>query len=358
MKTRSRLRALGGTAAGLAVASLLPMGTAYGQSDSDDNLEEIVVTGSRIVRSDLTANSPIAIFDAEQLQLQATTNVEEFLRDMPQFVAGVGSNSNNGNDGSATVDLRNLGEERTLVLVDGKRFVPFDFQGYVDLGMIPASLIERVEVITGGASAVYGSDAVAGVVNFIMKKDFTGIEFDASYGISGENDSSRRDFALTLGGDIAGGRGNVVFNIGYTDQEALTQGDRDYSLFSLNDLLQPGGSLTTPWGTIIGNFPGVDTDGNGFIQFARDGSGDLVNTTENFNFNPFNLLQAPQEKWTGTVIADLDINENVRAYVRGSFANNQVNTVIAPSGTFFFPFVVNTEQPVPVCAGTRCSERL
>ena len=241
MKTRSRLRALGGTAAGLAVASLLPMGTAYGQSDSDDNLEEIVVTGSRIVRSDLTANSPIAIFDAEQLQLQATTTSRSFCETCPQFVAGVGSNSNNGNDGSATVDLRNLGEERTLVLVDGKRFVPYDYQGYVDLGMIPASLIERVEVITGGASAVYGSDAVAGVVNFIMKKDFTGIEFDASYGISGENDSSRRDFALTLGGDIAGGRGNVVFNIGYTDQEALTQGDRDYSLFSLNDLLQPGG---------------------------------------------------------------------------------------------------------------------
>ena len=345
MKTLSRNRASRVAVSGLALASLIPVGTAYGQSNADDNLEEIVVTGSRIVRSDLTANSPIAVFDAEQLRLQGTTNVEEFLRDMPQFVAGVGSNSNNGNDGSATVDLRNLGEERTLVLVDGKRFVPYDFQGYVDLGMIPASLIERVEVITGGASAVYGSDAVAGVVNFIMKKDFTGIEFDASYGISGENDSSRRDFALTLGGDIAGGRGNVVFNIGYTDQEALTQGDRDFSLFSLNDALQPGGSLTTPWGSIIGNFPGVDTAGNGFIQFARDGSGDLVNTTENFNFNPFNLLQAPQEKWTGTVIADLDINEDFRAYVRGSFANNQVNTVIAPSGTFFFPFVVNTNNP-------------
>lgn len=330
---------------GLALASLLPLGTAMAQNDEgNDSLEEIVVTGSRIVRNDLTANSPIAIFDAEQLKLQATTNVEEFLRDMPQFVAGVGSNSNNGNDGSATVDLRNLGEERTLVLVDGKRFVPYDFQGYVDLAMIPASLIERVEVITGGASAVYGSDAVGGVVNFIMKKNFTGIEFDASYGLSQENDASRRDFAVTMGGDIAGGRGNVVFNVGYTDQEALTQGDRDFSLFSLDDALAPGGSLTTPWGTLIGNFPSVDTAGNGFVQFARDGSGDIVATTDNFNFNPFNLLQAPQEKWTGTIIGDLDVTDDVRAYVRGSFANNQVNTVIAPSGTFFFPFVVNTNN--------------
>ncbi|MEO1035653.1 MAG: TonB-dependent receptor [Pseudomonadota bacterium] len=332
-------------AAGLVSACLLPGTTALAQSESEEGLEEIVVTGSRIVRNDLTANSPIAIFDAEQLQLQATTNVEEFLRDMPQFVAGVGSNSNNGNDGSATVDLRNLGESRTLVLVDGKRFVPYDFQGFVDLGMIPASLIERVEVITGGASAVYGSDAVAGVVNFIMKKNFSGIEFDASYGVSNENDASRRDFALTLGGDIAGGRGNVVFNVGFTDQEALTQGDRDYSLFSLDDALQPGGSFTTPWGTLIGNFPSVDTAGAGVVQFARDGSGDIVATTDLFNFNPFNLLQAPQEKWTGTVIADLDINEDFRAYVRGSFANNQINTVIAPSGTFFFPFVVNTNNP-------------
>lgn len=327
----------------LSTAAMIASGNVVAQEEGE-TLEEIVVTGSRIVRNDLTANSPIAIFDSERLQLQATTNVEEFLRDMPQFVAGVGSNSNNGNDGSATVDLRNLGEERTLVLVDGKRFVPFDFQGYVDLGMIPTSLVERVEVITGGASAVYGSDAVGGVVNFIMKKNFEGIEVDGSYGQSGESDGTRRDFNLTMGGDIADGRGYAVFNVGYTDQEAVTQGDRDFSLFSLDDLLQPGGSITTPWGSIIGNFPSVDTAGNGFIQFARDGSGDLVNTTDTFNFNPFNLLQAPQEKWTGTILASMEVTDTIEAYARGSFANNQINTIIAPSGTFFFPFVVNTNN--------------
>ncbi len=334
-----------GLISGAVALALLPMTSLAQEADDNTTLEEIVVTGSRIVRNDLTANSPIAIFDAEQMQFQGTTNVEEFLRDMPQFVAGVGSNSNNGNDGSATVDLRNLGEERTLVLVDGKRFVPYDYQGYVDLGMIPASLIERVEVITGGASAVYGSDAVGGVVNFIMKKNFEGIEVDASYGITGESDGVRKDMNLTLGGDIADGRGNIVLNVGYTDQEAVTQGDRDFSLFSLDDALQPGGSLTTPWGTLIGNFPSVDAAGNGFVQFARDGSGDIVPTTDNFNFNPFNLLQAPQEKWTGTMIASIDVTDDIQAFARGSFANNQINTIIAPTGTFFFPFLVNTNNP-------------
>ncbi len=329
-------------AAGVAAATLLPV-SGFAQSDGEERLEEIVVTGSRIVRSDLTANSPIAVFEADQLQLQATTNVEEFLRDMPQFVAGVGANSNNGNDGSATVDLRNLEEERTLVLVDGKRFVPYDFQGYVDLGMIPASLIERVEVITGGASAVYGSDAIAGVVNFIMKKNFEGIEFDASYGITEEGDGNRVDYSVTMGGDIANGRGNIVFNAGYTDQEAVTQGERDFSLFSLDDLLQPGGSITTPWGSILATVPGLDVDG--VVQFDRNNPGTLVGTDDPFNFNPFNLLQAPQEKWTGTILGRYEVTEDIEAYVRGSFANNQVNTVIAPTGTFFFPFVVNTNNP-------------
>ncbi len=322
-----------GVAVSLALAA--PASQAVDERDGAA-VEEIVVTGSRIARRDLTANSPISVFEAEQLSITNTTNVEEFLRDMPQFVAGVGSNSNNGNDGSATVDLRNLGEERTLVLVNGKRFVPFDYQGYVDLAMIPTALIERVEVITGGASAVYGSDAVGGVVNFIMKRDFEGVEFDTSYSMTEERDGNRRDYNLTLGGNIADGRGNVVVNVGFTDQHAVTQGARDYSLFSLDDLLEPGGSSTHPAGTVIGL-------AGGRMQF--DANGNLTTDVQSFNFNPFNLLQAPQEKWTGTAIATLDVGNDMQATLRGSFANNQVNTVIAPTGTFNFPFTVNVDNP-------------
>ena len=305
-------------------------------AQDEELLEEVIVTGSRIIRRDLTANSPISVFEAEDLAYTNTTNVEEFLRDMPQFVAGVGSNSNNGNDGSATVDLRNLGEERTLVLLDGKRFVPYDYQGYVDLGMIPTSLIERVEVITGGASAVYGSDAVGGVVNFITKKDFSGVEFDASYGLTGKGDGDSKDFSVTMGGNIDGGRGNVVFNIGYTDQEEVTQGERNFSVFSLDDQLEPGGSSTHPAGTVRGLAGGV-------LQF--DSSNNLSSTVDSFNFNPFNLLQAPQEKWTGTALATYDVTDDIEVFARGSYANNQINTIIAPTGTFNFPFQVNVDNP-------------
>src|SRR3546814_688385 len=135
-----------------------------------------------ISRPDLQAASPVSVVTQESIKLSGTSGVEDYLRDIPQAVAAWGSATNNGNEGAATVDLRNLGEERTLVLVDGKRFVPYDSNGVVDLNMIPPALIERVEVATGGASAVYGSDAISGVVNFIMRKDFEGIEADAQYG--------------------------------------------------------------------------------------------------------------------------------------------------------------------------------
>ena len=309
----------------------------------DEELEEIVVTGSRIQRGDLTANSPIAIIEAQQFTFQNTTNVEEYLRDLPQFVAGVGSNGNNGNDGSATLDLRNLGEERTLVLVDGKRFVPYDYQGFVDLGMIPASLIERVEIVTGGASAVYGSDAVGGVVNFIMKDDFNGIAFDSSYVLSEEGDGDRADFSLTVGGNFDDKRGNIVMNFGYTNQDEVTQGARDFSLVSLSNLLAPEGSFTQPTGTLLGSFPTVDLTGEGLVQFDNDGN--LVNTTNTFNFNPFNLLQVPQQKWTGTTLVGYEVTDNVEFFGRGSFANNQIDTIIAPTGTFFSPFQLNVDNP-------------
>lgn len=312
---------------------------------ASDSVEEIVVTGSRIVRKDLTANSPIAIFDAEDLKLSNSANVEEFLRDMPQFVAGIGSNTNNGNPGVATVDLRNLGEERTLVLVDGKRFVAYDADGAVDLSMIPIALIERVEVITGGASAVYGSDAVAGVVNFIMKKNFQGVETDLSYQITEQGDGARRDVSVSMGGNIADGRGNAVLSFSYTDQDQITQGDRAFSLNTLDNTLMPVGSFTTPWGTLLGSFPTVDTAGEGLVQFDQQGNATLVPTLDTFNFNPFNLLQAPQQKWTGTALANFDVTDKVSAYGRISLANSRVDTVIAPTGTFFFPFQLNIDNP-------------
>lgn len=313
--------------AAIAVALLSPI-QVHAQ-EGDPSLEEIVVTGSRIQRNDISASSPVSVYGEQELRAVNTVNVEEFLRDLPQFSPSVGAQGNNGNDGSATADLRNLAEERTLVLLNGKRFVPFDSQGYVDLGMIPASLLQRVEVLTGGASAVYGADAVAGVVNFILKDDFEGFEADVSYGVTEEGDGDTTDFSLTAGTNFADGRGNAVLNVGYSTADEIAQADRPFSEFALDDLLNVVGSSTVPRGGVFDNLGG--------FQFS-DSGGEAEPRTDRFNFNPFNLFQVPQDKVTATALASFDISDTLNAYARASFANNEIDTIIAPSGTFFFEY--------------------
>ncbi|MGQ9427466.1 TonB-dependent receptor [Gilvimarinus sp. F26214L] len=305
----------------------------------DEEIEEVVVTGSRIQREDLTANSPIEIIGQDEIRVANTTNLEEFLRERPQFTQALGASTNNGNPGAATVDLRNLGEERTLVLVNGKRFTPFDYYGAVDLSMIPPSLISRVEVITGGASAVYGTDAIAGVVNFIMDDQFEGIEVDVSAFQTSEGDAKRQDYSVTLGRNFADERGNIVLNVGYTDQDELFQEERDFGFEALSaEDLSPFGSATNAEGSVLYTPFEGDPDG-GAAQFDADGN--VVPLTSSFNFNPFNLFQTPQKKTTGTLLGHFDFTDAVTAYTRISYAKNEVDTIIAPTGTFFFPFTLN-----------------
>lgn len=314
---------------------------AFAQDAAAEEVVEdaIVVTGSRIGRPDLEASSPVTVVSADQLKISGTTDAEVFLRDLPQAVAAVGQNSNNGNPGVATVDLRNLGEERTLVLVDGKRFVPYDAGGIVDLNMIPASLIERVEVLTGGASSVYGSDAVAGVVNFIFRRDFEGFEADAQYGLTQKGDGVSRSFSATVGVNSGDGKGNITVNAGYTKVDAVTQGARGYSEFTLaaENLGGGGGSSTNPAGAYDGL---IGIGGRGITNAA----GNIVpydGVRDGFNFNPFNLLQVPQDKWTATAIGHYDLTDAIEFFGRLSFANSRVKTIIAPSGTFGNPFDIN-----------------
>ncbi len=305
-KTFAALRA---GAAPLVLGLMLAAAPAWAQDAAVQGAEEeaeeaIVVTGSRIARTDLEAASPVSVITADQFALKNAPGVEEFLRDLPQAVPGVGANNNNGNDGVATVNLRNLGEERTLVLVDGRRFVPYDSQGLVDLNMIPAALVQRVEVLTGGASTVYGSDAVAGVVNFILKKNFTGIEADAQIGVSSKNDGEHHDFSLTGGMNI-GDRGNIVVNGTYSKQDLVTQGARKFSNESLAaaDLSASGGSSTNLFGSI-------DTPG-GRYTFTPTGFQPYSAARDSFNFNPYNLLQVPARKVDGDRAGALRVDRHV-----------------------------------------------
>ncbi len=227
----------------------LTCGMAVGQEDKEEKkdkasgegeftLEEIVVTGSRIPRRDYESSSPIVTIKADTFEERSNIGLESALNQLPQFVpagtqaiasaAGTPLPSATAAPGAATVNLRGLGTNRTLVLVDGKRVQPINAALVVDLNTIPSAAIESVEVITGGAAAVYGADAIAGVVNLILKKDFKGATFDAQYGITEEGDGEEFQLSGLLGSEIADGRGNVMMGFNYADRKTIMSKDREF----------------------------------------------------------------------------------------------------------------------------------
>lgn len=318
------------------VVAGLASGAAFAQDSvpaDGDEPESIVVTGSRIARPDLTASSPISVVSAEAMTLAGTQNPEEYLRDLPQVVPGIGSQTNNDNVGVATIDLRNLKEQRTLVLVNSKRMVPYDADGKVDIGMIPTALVKRIEIITGGASAVYGSDAIAGVVNFILDDKFNGLRLDSQYGITERGDAGAADFSVTAGGDFAGDRGNAVLSLTYTDQQPLTQGRRAFSDVTRNSVnLGPQGSSTDVDGKIDGLI-------GGRVEFGPGGT--IRPNAGSFNYAPYNLLQVPEKKFTATALVSYEISPAAEFFARMSFAHSRITTVVAPTGTFGNELLVN-----------------
>ncbi|WP_339426959.1 TonB-dependent receptor plug domain-containing protein, partial [Pseudomonas proteolytica] len=152
----------------------------------------------------------ISVISSQEIALSGQINVENILKDLPQFVPSTTAASNNPGGGVTTADLRGLGATRTLVLVNGRRYISYDASQIVDLNTIPTGLIERVDLVTGGRSAVYGSDAVSGVVNFLLKQNFSGVQANANYRITGQGDGGTADVNLLLGHNFDGGRGNVT----------------------------------------------------------------------------------------------------------------------------------------------------
>src|SRR5215218_295199 len=232
----------------------------------DKEVEEVVVTGSRIKMANLEGTSPVTQVTSADIATRGVTRVEDLINQLPQAFAAQNANVSNGATGTATVDLRGLGSVRTLVLVDGRR-LPYggvtSASAAADLNQIPAAMVDRVEILTGGASAVYGSDAIGGVVNFIMKKDFEGVQFDAQYGTYQHHNSYEGDGAVKLRDVIKGraatnptafklpgsyvtdgdsaefnvlmginsedGGGNLTAYAGVRDNEEVLQANRDYS---------------------------------------------------------------------------------------------------------------------------------
>ncbi|MDB5367735.1 MAG: TonB-dependent receptor [Rhodospirillales bacterium] len=236
-KIRRAVRAL--AIAGVASAALMAEASAQQAGPT----EEIVVTGSRLRRTGATAPTPLTVATGEALRATGAINVSDLLSQMPQI--GLGTNQQNTtnvvrNAGLNILNLRTLGNSRTLTLINGRRQVGGG-QGTVsvDTNTIPLALIDRVEIVTGGATAVYGSDAVAGVVNFILKKNYEGAEVEAQYGVSGHGDAQTYFASATMGSNFGGGRGNVTLNATYNREEGLFGADRAYAVSQLASVVAP-----------------------------------------------------------------------------------------------------------------------
>lgn len=323
-------RLLSSSAAALAALVLAAPGlSAQDADDSEDELEEVVVTGSRIPRRDLVANSPVSVIGLEEIQLQSTVEIDRVLDALPQTVSSNGPSTNNPGNGAANVNLRNLGTVRTLVLYNGRRMVGESTLGVVDLNNIPTALIERVEVSTGGASAVYGSDAMAGVVNFITKRDFEGVQVNGQYGVTQEGDGDRFSIDATFGSNFADGRGNVTLSVGYFDRSQIAAGSREFSSVQLDEFSDgsgffQGGSSRIPQGRFTGS---------GFNVFVNEAGGvtPYNGTTDAFNFAPFNNLLLPLERWTFAGTAHYDLSDNVELFTEFNYAKNRVERQLAPT---------------------------
>lgn len=353
--TRQRLLATT-TIGGAALMTALTMVAAPAAAQEATEVEEIVITGSRIARQDYQAPSPIVTVSQEDFQATGSVTIDTLINDLPQFVPSINQTSNNpSNGGQANINLRGLGATRTLVLMNGRRVVASNSDGVVDVNIFPTALIENVEVITGGASAAYGSDALAGVANFILRDDFEGVQFDAQYGITDENDGETQSYALTLGGNFDDGRGNAVLSIGRSTRENIYNSARDFSSVS-------GPSGTSPLGGTVfdsNNLPslalvrtyfnsatllntgtfGFNNDGTlfshtGTLNFKSPGGIDYDGFRGRsadylYNTGALNYLQLPLDRWNAYAAVNYELAPQAEIYANFLFTEYQAAQELA-----------------------------
>jgi iron complex outermembrane receptor protein len=309
--------------------------------------ESVVVTGSRIPQRNIEGSSPVTSVTSEEVKLQGAPSIVDLLKVLPSVVNDGDSDSvTNGTGGLATIDLRNLGTKRTLVLVDGKRLVASDASLNVDTNTIPAGMVDRVEVLTGGDSAVYGSDAVAGVVNIILKKDFEGLQVDSQVTFTDHDfDGAKHDTYGMLGFNSGDGKGNLTVYAEYMHRDPVTEGRRDYGANALAATNYTGCAASAP-ATHFGGFcfSGSGTVPQGRIKTAALGGPFVGKTTifnadqtlspyagQTFNFAPFQYYQTEGERYTFGATGHYKVNDSIDFYTRMTFAENRNTAQIGPS---------------------------
>lgn len=291
----------------------------------------IVVTGSLIRNPNLESSSPVAVVGAEEVRLRQSNTAEQILRELPGVTPNLGQNVNNGaGAGGARVDLRGLGPNRNIVLLDGRRIAPANFSGIVDLNNIPLALVERVDVLTGGASTTYGADAVSGVVNFVTRSDFAGLDATFSEQISERGDGNVFRADIAMGANFDDGRGNAVLAVGYQEADPIYFGDRSTGTFTISSAtgVASGDSFTS--------VPSAFSIGGQDLQIGPDGSS-LVPFYNAFNFNPFNVYTVPFKRYNIFGSARYEVSDKLEVYTRGLFSKNTIRSIIAASGVFGTP---------------------
>jgi iron complex outermembrane receptor protein len=331
-----------------AVAAVGVAGTAFAQNATTDNgnqkpqtLQTIVVTGSHIRRVDLETSNPVTVVTAQQIKASGKLTLGDIVQELPS-IAGNATNpnvNNGGGTGASTVSLRGLGSSRTLILVDGHRVINND------VNAIPAELVERVEVLKDGASSVYGSDAIGGVVNFILKKNYQGAEFSANYGISDRNDGERKGYSFTFG--QTSDKGSIIAGLDYNKFEGVSAGNRDFSKCA--ETLQggkvvgtpcspgdgSGGSLASLAGYLYslesGTNPSFSSCGGGAFATNSSGFRCFNPQTDLYNYQAVNLVNTPQERTNGYFLANYNLSDNVQAYMDVFVNRTHASSQVAPT---------------------------
>jgi len=349
----------------------------------ETEVEAVVVTGSRIPQPNLVGTSPVTQVTSEDITGAGVTKVEDLINSLPQAFAAQNSSVSNGASGTATVDLRGLGSVRTLVLIDGRR-LPYGSPNdpAADLNQIPGGMVERVEVLTGGASAVYGSDAIAGVVNFIMKKDFEGVQVDAQYSFYQHNndfdgtgnlrkeiarraltnpsqfqlpdsnviDGYGKEITFLIGVNAPDDRGNLTAYATYRNDDSILQANRDYSGCSIGQPNAASGPGVFSCGGSGTAFPGTFTDFATFNYTVDSTTGNTFRNfnaaTDQYNFGPVHYYQRPDERYSLGPMGPYQINQHFDVFTQLMFTDYSTVAQIAPSGDFFSTATINCGNPL------------
>ena len=332
--------------------------TSIAEKTEADSAEAVVITGTRIRRPELISNSPLTTVNAQELTLQGANNIENVLNRLPQFTADANENVSNGSDGTANINLRNLGSNRVLTLINGQRMLPSQA---MDINFVPSAIVERIDVATGGASAVYGSDALSGVVNFILRDRLDGVRLDVQSSIADHTndngfvrsiiaargytnatdhvrDGGKQDVNAAVGKTFLDGRLNITAYAGYRHTDPVLESRRDVSACALNSASTTftcGGSSNTPYGTFT---PLAGPAAGQKLTNSVDGTRSwvpYVGSTYAYNYAPLNYLQRADDRYNAGAFLHLDITSAAQLYGSFMYMKDKSFSQVAPSALYF-----------------------